>query len=135
MTTTVATKKCRIIIDDDSDYEDEYEPTITIVNKKTYEDIYEQHPDWCDMGSYVDKKKLRKNVVLPKGSRVLNVMCAIRGRRNFKNVSNKKIPYEYQVLAYESDAGSYPKYCNVMRKNQYFVDSPIGDVVIVVNKL
>lgn len=112
--------------------------TIEVITRAEYETKYAERvgslmftSQWWDIDSYVDKKKLRKNIKdqLPKGKKILKVLVAERCNPRYKNVANLLVPYEYPVCAIQTQDGAYynPKWGNWEVKN------PLGDAIIVIS--
>ena len=82
-----------------------------------------------DCSSYVDLKKVRKNFNI-KGR--IKIIVMTKSHPDFKNKSNKDIPYKSPVCAGEDYDGAYTyKYGNGCGR-MTATDFPLGDAFIVV---
>lgn len=88
--------------------------------------------DVSDVRSYVDLRKMRKNLDLPKGSRIKYVLVHNWGSPLFRNVLNEQVPYKNPVCCLEKQAGAYKR---MLGGHQFtFSDYPAGDAIVVVTK-
>lgn len=90
--------------------------------------------DWYDVLSYVDTKKFRKSVELPKGSRIVKILVKTMSHPEFKNIANKSIPYKHPLVAYATDDGAYQRETPFMPNDWWYMNNPLGDAIVVVNK-
>ena len=95
--------------------------------------------DWYDVLSYVDTKKFRKSVELPKGSRIVKILVKTMSHPEFKNIANKSIPYRHPLVAYATDDGAFQRtdleqLTLTDVSTWWFMNNPLGDAIVVVNK-
>jgi len=118
------------------------QPTVKIITRLQYEKEYKNKikigllslPDeWYDCLHHIDIEKMKKNITLPKGARVLNVFITTDINSEYENKQNKKIPYYHSVCADRTTDGAYyKKYGDDF--GMWAVDYPVGNAIIVVNK-
>ena len=83
--------------------------------------------DYHDITNSVDIKKLRRSVEFKnqlKGRKIEFILVHLYRSKDFKNISNTKIPYEYEKCCRAEDDGSFINYG--MSVTKY----PIGDAII-----
>ena len=80
-----------------------------------------------DCGYYVDKKKLRKEITLPKGARIIKVLITNEGSPEFENIVNKQITYKYQMGVSER----HPE--KIEGRFGYYAMNPVGKAWIVIS--
>lgn len=90
--------------------------------------------DWYDCKHYVDLYELRKNITLPKGSQIHNILVKTQSHPQFKNIANKQIPYKYALCSDKTADGAFYKSFGRWEGGMYAVMNPLGDAVIVVSK-
>jgi hypothetical protein len=106
----------------------------TVIDNATYKKDYQSKqgslsfPDelW-DCGFYVDKKKLRKAITLPKGARILKVLITTESSPEFENKVNEQIVYKTPM----SVSSKHPK---AEEGNYgYVARNPVGKAWIVIS--
>ena len=80
-----------------------------------------------DCGHYVDKKKLRKEITLPKGARVIKVLITNEGSPEFENKVNKQITYKTPLFVSER----HPE--KIAGRFGYTAMNPVGKAWIVIS--
>ena len=76
---------------------------------------------------YVDKKKLRKAITLPKGARILKILVTTDRSTDFENIVNEQITYKKAM----SVSSSHPK--AIEGRFGYGAMNPVGKAWIVIS--
>jgi hypothetical protein len=86
--------------------------------------------EFYDCKRYVDTKKLRKMVDIPKGRRIQHILVHTMQSSGYKNVRNDKIPYKTPVCSSEGVDGAFykPPY-------GWATLQPVGDCIIVLSNV
>ena len=89
--------------------------------------------DYHDITNYVDIKKLQKSVEFKnqlKGRKIDCILVHLYRSKDFKNISNTKIPYKCEVCCRSEDDGSFRSSYGIS-VSKY----PIGDAIILLKPL
>ena len=106
----------------------------TVIDNATYKKDFQSKQgslsfpsELWDCGYYVDKKKLRKEVALPKGARILKVLITTDNSPEFKNIVNEQITYKKAMAV----PPTHPK--AVEGRFGYGAMNPVGKAWIVIS--